>query len=69
MAGKKFSWKEKRAYYMGLGAAIGFGRVSGIKKVADKMSKEEKRSFYNGFDDYSANKKVEVQKSGRKQRK
>ena len=45
---KKYSAAEKKAYYMGLGAAIGFGK--GIKKTMSKMSVAEKNSFRNGFD-------------------
>jgi len=52
-SGKRYSAKEKKAYYMGLGAGIGFGKTQSIKKAVSKMTKEEKQSFYNGFDDYS----------------
>ena len=49
---KKYSAAEKKAYYMGLGAAIGFGRLKEIKKARSKMSVAEKESFGNGFDAY-----------------
>lgn len=55
---RKYSYKEKRAYFMGKGAAIGFGRASQIKKVTSRMTKEEKESFYNGFDEYSSTKRI-----------
>ena len=48
---KQYSAAERKAYYMGIGAAIGFGKVSEIKKATSKMSEKEKRSFYNGVDD------------------
>lgn len=48
---KRYSAAERKAYYMGVGAAIGFGKVSEIKRAANRMSETEKRSFYNGFDD------------------
>lgn len=54
---KRYSAKEKKAYYMGIGAGIGFGKTKNIKNTVGKMTKEEKESFYNGFDDY-------MQKSG-----
>ena len=48
----RYSVKEKKAYYMGIGAGIGFGKTKNIKNTVGKMTKEEKQSFYNGFDDY-----------------
>ena len=54
---KRYSAKEKKAYYMGIGAGIGFGKTQGIKKAVNEMTKEEKQSFYNGFDDYSLKQK------------
>ena len=48
---RRFTAEERRAYYMGVGAAIGFGKVSAIKRAANKMSPMAKKSFYNGFDD------------------
>ena len=48
---KRYSAAERKAYYMGVGAHIGFGRLSEIKRTTSKMSEAEKRSFYNGFDD------------------
>ena len=49
---KQYSANERKAYYMGVGAGIGFGKVQNIKKTVSKMTKEEKKSFYNGFDNY-----------------
>lgn len=57
MEKKNYSAKERKAYYMGIGAAIGFGRLSEIKKVVSSMTKAEKESFYNGFDDRSTRQK------------
>ena len=51
MSGKQYSAEEKRAYYIGVGASIGMGRVKNIKKAALGMTPAEKKSFYNGFDD------------------
>lgn len=48
---KRYSLSERRAYYMGVGAWIGFGKAGGIKKAAEKMPPAEKQSFYNGLDD------------------
>lgn len=48
---RRFTVEERRAYYMGVGAAIGFGKISAIKRAANKMRPAEKKSFYNGFDD------------------
>ena len=51
MEKKNYSAKERRAYYMGIGAHIGLGKVAEIKKAVAAMTKTEKESFYNGFDD------------------
>lgn len=48
--GKQYSAKEKKAFYIGVGAGIGFGRTKEIKKVTSKMTAAERKSFYNGFD-------------------
>lgn len=47
----RYSASERKAYYMGVGAAIGFGKVEEIKKAARKMTEKDRKSFYNGFDD------------------
>ena len=52
---KQYSSSERKAYYMGIGAWIGFGKVAGIKKAVAKMSEPERKSFYNGFDDSATN--------------
>ena len=49
--GKQYSAKEKKAFYIGVGAAVGFGRVKEIKRVMNKMTVAERESFKNGFDD------------------
>ena len=54
---KQFSSEERKAYYMGVGAAIGFGKSAEIKRVTSNMTAEEKKSFNNGFDDRIMRKK------------
>ena len=54
---KKYSSAEKKAYYMGLGAARTGGRVEFIKKFASGLPDRERRSFYNGVDAGLINKK------------
>lgn len=49
MKRKRYSYAERKAYYMGLGASNG-GKIAKIKKTVSKMSTLEKQSFYNGFD-------------------
>lgn len=61
---KRYSLSERRAYYMGVGAWIGFGKSSGIKKAADQMSPTEKQSFYNGLDD-AMTRRIKNNKKGR----
>ena len=56
-AAKQYSAAERRAYYMGCGAWIGFGKAAGIKKAVAKMTAKEKESFYNGFDDSATKRK------------
>ena len=48
---KRYSAAERKAYYIGIGAAIGLGRTQNIKRATSKMDEKEKRSFYNGFDE------------------
>ena len=47
--GKQYSAKEKKAFYIGVGASLGFGRTKEIKKATSKMTVAEKKSLYNGF--------------------
>ena len=47
----KFSSAEKKAYYIGIGAAIGLGKFAHIKRYMSNLSALEKQSFKNGFDD------------------
>ena len=48
---KKYSVEEKKAYYIGIGAGIGFGRTKNIQKMMKSMTAQEKKSFQNGLDD------------------
>lgn len=49
---KSYSTAEKRAYYMGLGAALGHGTVKGIKQTLNSFpDKKMKDSYSNGLDD------------------
>ena len=56
----RYSAKERRAYYMGVGAAIGNARVIGI--VVRSLPKAEKESFYNGMDDTMRKKLAGIKK-------
>lgn len=47
---QKYSADEKKAYYIGVGAGIGFGRGKNISKMMKSMSAQEKQSFQNGFE-------------------
>ena len=48
---KTYSAEEKKAYYMGMGAALGHGRVEGIRQTTSFLSdKKLKDSYFNGFD-------------------
>lgn len=44
----RYTADEKKAYYMGVGACIGYGKA--IKAVSRRMSSKERQSFFNGFD-------------------
>lgn len=46
----QYSAKERKAYYMGVGAGIGFGKTVHIKRFVRTLSPAEKKSFYNGLD-------------------
>ena len=46
----KYSYAERKAYWKGAGAKIGFGKVKNINRVTRRMTAKEKQSFYNGFD-------------------
>ena len=46
---KRYSAAERKAYYMGIGAALGVQRKIG--STIKNLSKEEKKSFGNGFDE------------------
>ena len=61
----RYSAKERRAYYMGVGAAIGNARVIGV--VVRSLPKDEKNSFYNGMD-YALTKKLRGIKKNKKGR-
>ena len=51
---RRYTAEERKAYYMGWGAAIGMGRYPHIKKRADRMSSTCRESFFNGFNDFLA---------------
>lgn len=56
----QYSSAEKRAYYIGVGVAMGLGKFAYVKRQMERMSPLEKESFKNGFDDHlirRANKK------------
>ena len=48
---KTYSAAEKKAYYMGFGAAKSGGNISAIKKIMNSMSPKLKESYKNGLDD------------------
>ena len=48
---KSYSAAEKKAYYMGYGAAQSGGNVGKIKKIMSDMPPKIKESYKNGFDD------------------
>ena len=54
---KAYTPEEKRAYYMGVGAWIGFGRTGSIQRAIKNMSPAVKKSFLNGFDKAALRKK------------
>ena len=66
MPKKKFSSKEKRAYYIGFGAAMGGAQWGFIKKGTKNFSSAEKKSFNNGFDDFFMRNSKKEKKGGRK---
>ena len=53
----QYSAAEKRAYYIGVGAAVGMGNVKNVKRYMGKLSPLEKQSFKNGFDDHLTKRK------------
>ena len=53
----QYSAAEKRAYYIGVGAAMGLGKWPHVKRNMDKLSPLEKESFKNGFDDHLTKRK------------
>ena len=48
---KKYTSAEKKAYYVGLGAAISHGKFGRIKDIMQKLSPSVKTSFGNGLND------------------
>ena len=48
---RTFSALEKKAYYMGFGAAVAGGEARKIKKFMDGLSPAIKESYKNGLDD------------------
>ena len=53
----QYSAKERKAYYMGVGAGIGFGKAGYIQRFARTLSPAEKKSFYNGLDSFMSKNK------------
>ena len=51
MEKKTYNAAEKKAYYMGLGAALTGGRADGIKTVMNGMPPAVRQSYKNGLDD------------------
>lgn len=52
MNGKKtYSAEEKKAYYMGMGAALVGAKAERIKKFMGNLSPAVKASYMNGLDD------------------
>lgn len=49
----RYTAEERRAYYIGVGACMGYGRNGAIHKTLKEMTPAEKKSFYNGFDHYT----------------
>ena len=47
----KYSAVEKKAYYMGYGAALAGGEAKKIKNVMSNLSPAAKESYKNGLDD------------------
>ncbi len=64
---KTYSAEEKKAYYMGMGAALVGAKAERIKKVMGSMSPAIKESYKNGLDDgYLKNmRKSKINKKGR----
>lgn len=58
----KYSREEVKAYYMGQGAAVGYGKVEAIRKFRDSLSPALKKSFSNGFDDAFADRKIKLKR-------
>lgn len=54
---KRYSYAERKAYHMGVGAYMGFGKVRTIKAMTKGMTAEERKSFNNGFDSMTIQKK------------
>lgn len=49
---KEYSAEEKRAYYIGVGAALGAAQKrSQVKQMAAGMSEKARKSYWNGVND------------------
>lgn len=46
----RYSTAEIKAYYLGVGCAQGFRRISGYKAILFGLPKELRESFKNGMD-------------------
>lgn len=51
MEKKVYTAEEKKAYYMGLGAAMAGGRFEHIKRTMNTMTPVVRESYRNGLDD------------------
>lgn len=49
---KQYSANERRAYHIGIGAALGAGKQrKQLKEMASSMNEKERKSFWNGVND------------------
>lgn len=52
MGKQQYSAEERRAYHIGIGAALGAsGRRKQLKEMAAGMGEKERKSFWNGVSD------------------
>ena len=47
----RYTEADKKAYYLGVGCAAGFRRISGYKAILFGLPKDLRDSFKNGFND------------------
>ena len=51
---RNFTWKERRAFHIGVGAGA---TVDQLISLLGSLSPEEEKSFYNGHESHKKNKK------------